>query len=76
MLGRCLMALRRYGEAEPLLLAAYDRLRADGVGSPHSVGEVAKRIVELYEASGEPEKAAEWRDKPALARGRPESQRR
>jgi tetratricopeptide (TPR) repeat protein len=76
LLGRCLRARRRYGDAERLFLAAYARLRADGVGNPDSLAEAADQLVALYEASGEPGKAAEWREKRDLARGQPGSQRR
>jgi non-specific serine/threonine protein kinase/serine/threonine-protein kinase len=65
LLGRCLTVLGRYGEAEPILLGAHKRLRADGVGSPDSLREATERIVALYDEWMKREKADEWRRKSA-----------
>ena len=60
-LGSCLVELGRYGEAEPLLLESYPILR-DELGERHErVRAALRRIVRLYERTGEAEKAAKWR---------------
>jgi eukaryotic-like serine/threonine-protein kinase len=76
LLGRCLIVLGRYGEAEPILLGAHKRLRADGVGSPDSVREAAAQIAALYEGWKKPAEAMEWRDKSAHTRTSSELDRR
>lgn len=76
LLGRCLTALARYGEAEPILLGAHERLRADGLGSPDSIREVADQIAALYEGWKKPAEAMEWRDKSAHTRTSSELDRR
>jgi tRNA A-37 threonylcarbamoyl transferase component Bud32/tetratricopeptide (TPR) repeat protein len=76
LLGRCLTALARYGEAEPILLGAHERLLADGVGSPDSVREAAEQIAALYESWKKPAKVMEWRDKSAHTRTPSELDRR
>ena len=52
----------RFAEAEPLLLKGYD-----GMSPPPAVEdrkrEALQRIVDLYDAWGKPDKAAEWRAK-------------
>ena len=56
--------LRRFEEAERLLLESYEKL--DPPSPPLRKlrrGEALERIVGLYEAWGKPEKAAEWRAK-------------
>ena len=59
--GSCLLLARRYQEAEKELLAAHAGL-ADALGADHSRAVWAKeRLVELYNAWGRPEKAAEYR---------------
>jgi len=61
LLGDCFRAQGRYAEAEPVLLASYDALKsAQGVPAPR-LRKALDRIVNLYEAWGKPEKAAEWR---------------
>jgi eukaryotic-like serine/threonine-protein kinase len=61
ILGGCLTALRRYDEAEPLLVEGYSILRVKR-GERHKVTQEAlKRLVNLYEVWGKPEKAAEYR---------------
>ena len=61
-LGAALSAEKRWAEAEPLLLSYHAALesRREIEGSKD---EAARQLVELYAASGRPDKAAEWRAK-------------
>ena len=61
-LGLALAARRRWAEAEPLLLS-YHAALASRREIEGSKDEVARQLVELYAASGKPDKAAEWRAK-------------
>jgi len=63
LLGGALTALRRFSEAEPLLTGSYTRIRAQ-FGPDHPRTSAAeKRVVQLYEAWGKPEKVKAWRAK-------------
>ncbi len=67
LLGASFAAQGNYAEAEPLLLSGYDgmRQREESIppdGKPR-LKETCKRLVQLYESWGKPEKAAEWRSK-------------
>jgi hypothetical protein len=88
LLGGCLTAQERYGEAEPLVLGGYKGL-VDATGDPpvtdswathciltlHAIPgapplrtrQALDRIIQLYEAWGKPDKAAEWRAKRTAA---------
>jgi tetratricopeptide (TPR) repeat protein len=69
ILGAVLAGQGRFEEAEPLLLDSYAALAAEPQAW-HDVQVAAlQRIVDLYEAWGQPEKAAEWRAKPAATTG-------
>jgi serine/threonine protein kinase/tetratricopeptide (TPR) repeat protein len=65
MLGACLVGQKKYADAEPLLLAGYDGMkkRQDKIPPQGTIrlGEAKDRLVQLYEAWGKPQKAAEWR---------------
>jgi tetratricopeptide (TPR) repeat protein len=65
MLGRCLTLEHRFAEAEPLLLACHEGLkaRADKIGifKQSTLAKARKWIVELYEKWGKPEKADAWK---------------
>lgn len=64
-LGRCLTRVQDYTEAEELLLRAHAEL-ADALGSKHShTRRVAESLAELYEATGQVDEAAVWRDRAA-----------
>jgi len=67
MLGGSLLGQARYSEAEPLLLAAFEGMKTRKDKIPPQgktrLAEASERVVELYEALGQPEKAAEWRKK-------------
>jgi serine/threonine protein kinase/tetratricopeptide (TPR) repeat protein len=66
-LGAALLGQKKYAEAEPLLIGGYEGLKAREakiqVPAKKRLAEAAGRIVELYEAWGKPDRAAEWRDK-------------
>jgi len=67
ILGASLAGQKKFAEAEPLLLAAYKGLeqRAESIPAEYKsrLPETVERIVHLYEASGRPEQANEWRKK-------------
>jgi hypothetical protein len=67
MLGGSLLGQKKYAEAEPLLLSGYQGMkqREDKIpaeGKPR-LKEAQRRLVQLYEATGRPDKAAEWKKK-------------
>ncbi|MBI3411988.1 MAG: serine/threonine protein kinase [Planctomycetes bacterium] len=66
-LGATLIVLQNYDEAELLLLASYRDLKAQEPSVHSSVKTwipyVHQRLVELYDAWGKPDQAAEWRKK-------------
>jgi serine/threonine protein kinase/tetratricopeptide (TPR) repeat protein len=68
LLGAALLGQRAYAEAEPLLVGAYEGLKAREEQIPrffvrYHLAEAGARIVRLYEAWGRPEEAAAWRSK-------------
>jgi serine/threonine protein kinase/tetratricopeptide (TPR) repeat protein len=67
LLGESLLGRKEYSAAEPLLLSGYDGLEAReatlAVQDKPRLSEAAARIVRLYEAWGQPEKAQQWRVK-------------
>lgn len=66
VLGGCLAARRRFEEAEPLLVGAYEALaKGPGDGSRRA-GEARARIVAFYKAWGRQELAAEYAVKTGL----------
>jgi serine/threonine protein kinase/TolA-binding protein len=62
-LAGVLTELKKYDEAERVLLAAYDTLEQSSSAPPAYIEDARKRIVELYEKRGNSAKAAEWRSK-------------
>ena len=66
-LGGCLTALKKFDEAEPLLLAAYEGMKKReamiAVEFKVRLTEVLERIVQLCETTGDHAKADEWRRK-------------
>jgi eukaryotic-like serine/threonine-protein kinase len=64
-LGGALLGQRRYAEAEPLILAGYEGLKAREAKIPvpnkARRPEAVERVLKLYEAWGQTDKAAEWR---------------
>jgi serine/threonine protein kinase len=67
ILGASLAGQKKFAEAEPLLLAAYDGLKQREQSIPNEnesrLRETAQRIVGLYEATARPGLASEWRKK-------------
>ena len=68
LLGGCLLGQMKYAEAEPLLLSGYEGLkqREDKIrpaARELRLQEALQRLVQLYEATGRAEQAAEWRKK-------------
>ena len=60
-LGAALAGLRRFDEAEPLLVAGYEGLRDSPVAPPAHLRAAVERLVSFYGASGRPEQAMVWR---------------
>ena len=57
------LAQRRYGESEQLALRAYPAM-LDSVGPTHQrTVRIMQVLADLYDAWGQPQKAAEWRAK-------------
>ena len=68
LLGASLAGLARYEEAEPLLVDGYENMQVPDSPVWKERKEVARqRIVALYEAWDEPEKAAAWKDGQAVS---------
>jgi hypothetical protein len=66
-LGSALLGQKRYAESESLLVDGFEGLKAREKQIPppdrHRIVESGERVIQLYEAWGRPEKAAEWRTK-------------
>lgn len=71
LLGAALAGQAQYTEAEPLLVAAHQGLIEQRANIPQAnrsiLDEAGERIIQMYQAWGRPEKAAEWREKLRLA---------
>jgi hypothetical protein len=67
MLGASLAGQGKYGDAEPPLLSGFQGLstREATIPAPNRVvlEQAVERIVQLYEAWGKPELAADWRNR-------------
>ena len=68
LLGASLAGQKKYSEAEPLLLEGYRGMlaRKDRIGVPerYYLDRAREWLVQLYQAWGKPETAAEWSKKP------------
>jgi serine/threonine protein kinase/tetratricopeptide (TPR) repeat protein len=66
-LGACLLAQKKYADAEPLLVQGYEGMnkRADKIQPPGKVRlrDALQRLVQLYDAWGKKDKAEPWRKK-------------
>ena len=66
LLGEALLDQSKFAEAEPFLLSGYEGLkqRESSISAPYRnhVTRALERLVKLYEAWGEPAKAARWRN--------------
>ena len=60
-LGAALALLKRYEEAESLLVNNFDEYRRDRSVPARHKEKIRQHLVELYEAWGKPERAAKWR---------------
>ncbi len=69
--GACLTKLERYEEAQEHLLAGYEGLKKAQGKEHKQTRKALQRLVELYEAWGKPEQAAEWRAKLPEASSQP-----
>ena len=67
LLGASLAGQKKYPEAEPLLLEGYQGMvaRKDRIGVPdwYHLDRAREWLIQLYQAWGKPDKAAEWRGK-------------
>jgi tetratricopeptide (TPR) repeat protein len=65
LLGSCLLRQTNYAQAEPLLIGGYEGLERVGAGIPayrrYWIGDALQRLVQLYEITNQPEKAADWK---------------
>ena len=68
LLGASLAGQQKYAEAEPLLIEGYQGMaaRKDSISAEdrYHLDRAHSWIVQLYEAWGKPDKAAEWKQKP------------
>jgi tetratricopeptide (TPR) repeat protein len=71
LLGESLLGQKKLAEAEPLLLAGYEGLKAREARIPPAgrprLAEAAERLIRLYEAWGKQDQAAAWKRKLGLA---------
>jgi serine/threonine protein kinase/tetratricopeptide (TPR) repeat protein len=65
LLGGCLLDRGSYAEAEPLLLESEKDLRGRRDAEEKELRAVRQRLVRLYDASGQPDKATPFRVPPA-----------
>lgn len=65
LLGAALLGQGKYAEAEPLLISGYEGLQklSPAISVDVNLPEAGQRLVRLYTAWGQPEKAAEWRQR-------------
>ena len=66
MLGGSLLGQIKYAEAEPLLHQSFEKMKEREATIPRGsnrLTEAVVRLVQFYEATGRPERAAEWRRK-------------
>jgi eukaryotic-like serine/threonine-protein kinase len=72
MLGAALLGQKKYSEAEPLLLDGYQGMkqREASIPPPAKIRliDALERLVRLYEATGNKDKAREWQNKLTEAR--------
>jgi len=67
LLGGSLLGQKKYAEAEPFLLAGYEGMKQREKSIPAAgkvrIPEATQRLADLYEATRQPQKAAEWNQK-------------
>jgi hypothetical protein len=62
-LGSSFLSQRKFAQAESLLVSSYEGMLQRAATAPESrpaAEEAGKRIVQLYQSWGRPDKAAEW----------------
>jgi tetratricopeptide (TPR) repeat protein len=65
VLGHVLGGRKKFAEAEPLLLSAFEGLSASaGSAAQKPLEETVTRLVQLYTAWGKPAQAAAWKERP------------
>jgi serine/threonine protein kinase/Tfp pilus assembly protein PilF len=68
LLGGILLAQKKYADAEPLLVGGYDGLKQREERIPahdrRCLKETTQHVIDLYEATARPEKAADWKKRP------------
>jgi hypothetical protein len=73
-LGGCLLGQKKYAEAETLLRAGHEGLRAREqtipAGAKKCFAEALERLVQVYDALGKPDDAAKWRRELETAKSR------
>jgi tetratricopeptide (TPR) repeat protein len=73
-LGAALLGQQKYAEAEPLLVQGYEGLQQRAAKIPPPVRtlrltEALERLVQLYDATGQKDKAEEWRKQLEATKG-------
>jgi serine/threonine protein kinase len=67
LLGYVLLVQKKYAAAEPLLISGYEGIRDRAArvqpGDKPSLHDALERLVQLYKATNQPEKAAAWKAK-------------
>ncbi len=67
LLGSVLLVEKKYAEAEPLLLSGYEGLNQHAAQIPAEakagLKEALQRLVQLYQETNRPDRAAEWKEK-------------
>ena len=71
MLGSSLLGQKKYSEAEPLLISGYQGLKQREPEVPPAskstvtrlIKEAIQYLAQLYDATGRPDQAAEWKKK-------------
>jgi len=74
-LGGALLAQKKYADAEPLLLSGYEGMKQREAKIPPQgqvrLTEALERLVQLYDETGQKDKAEEWRKKLEAAKAPP-----
>jgi hypothetical protein len=65
MLGGALLGLKKYDEAEPLLLKGYEGMKQRAKSIPYvsatRIPEAIDRLIQLYTETDRPEEASKWK---------------
>jgi tetratricopeptide (TPR) repeat protein len=67
LLGAALLGQKKYDEAEPLLISSYEVMKQREAEIPTAgksrLAEALQRLVQLYQETGNPDRATEWQQK-------------